>query len=227
MALRPLFAPSSKSNNLVERIDLNFTWHAGMAVTQKQKSIKSLHEAASLKNYTNVLEISSKSENPLGNRLSAFNLKLQLQDGRQVSVENAYQAGKTFEKGGPFLDLLCKSARDAKQDCRLTSSGNLLAFELDDEKWPLIPVTAFYDWLYLSALRQAPSLSQQLAAFDGFTDIEFNPERSLNCQAASAALFVSLARRGELDSAMNNRDSFLTRLSVPNVRAGSAQSSLF
>lgn len=227
LATRPLFAPALDGKDLVRRVDLSFTWHAGLAVTQKQKSIKSLHEAAGIKGFSNVLEISSKSENPLGVQLSAFNLRLRLATSRQVSVENAYQAGKCFEKGGPFLDLLGKSAREAKQDPRLTASGNLLAFELNGERWPLIPVTAFYDWLYLSALRQSPALSEQLVAFNGFTDIEFNPERSLNCQAASAALFVSLVRRGELDATMGSREAFLTRLATPNVRSGAAQSSLF
>ncbi len=227
MATRPLFVPSTNPQNLSKRINLEFCWHAGMAVTQKQKSIKSLHEAAALKRFANVLEISSKSENPHGVKLSAFNLKLRLPDGRSVSVENAFQAGKRFEKGGPFLDLLDKSAREAKQDPRLSSSGNLMAFELSGEMWPLLPVTAFYDWLYLTALKQNSALSQVLLEFDGFTDIEFNPERSLNCQAASAALFVSLVRRGELDSVMSSRDSFLARLAGPNRQADATQSSLF
>ncbi|WP_041655989.1 hypothetical protein [Azoarcus sp. KH32C] len=227
MAVRPLFVPSSKGSGLVERLDLEFQWHAGLAVTQKQKSIRCLHESASQKGFKQVLEISSKSENPLGVRLSAFNLRYRLPDGKQVSVENVFQAGKCFERGGPFRDLLGKTAREAKQDPRLGSSGNLLAFDLNGEKWPLLPVTAFYDWVYLSALKQSPTLAEELLAFDGFTDIEFNPERSLNCQAASAALFVALARKGELDATLASRDSFLVRLGVPNTRASAVQSSLF
>lgn len=227
MATRPLFVPAKRASALIDKLDLTFQWHAGMAATQKQKSIRSLHEAAAAKGFPKVLEISSKSENPLGVQLSAFNLKLRMPDGVRVSVENAYQAGKCFERGGPFLDLLGKSAREAKQDPRLTSSGNLRAFELDGDRWPLTPVTAFYDWLYVSALKQNPELSKRLADFDGFTDIEFNPERSLNCQAASAALFVSLVRRGEMESATADRDTFLARLASPNARHGASQSSLF
>lgn len=227
MAVRPLFTPSPKDTGLVERYDLDFQWHAGMAVTQKQKSIRSLHESAAQKGFKTVLEISSKSENPLGVRLSAFNLRYRLSDGRQVSVENVFQAGKCFEGGGPFRDLLNKTAREAKQDPRLATSGKLLAFDLNGERWPLIPVTAFYDWVYLSALKQSPTLAKELMAFDGFTDIEFNPERSLNCQAASAALFVTLVRKGELEATLTNRDSFLSRLSASNNRASSGQSSLF
>ena len=227
MAVRPIFIPTTDGHGLVERIDLNFQWHAGMAATQKQKSIRSLHESAYQRGFKRVLEISSKSENPVGVRLSAFNLRYRLPEGKLVSVENVFQAGKCFERGGPFLDLLGKTAIEAKRDPRLGASGNLMSFELGHEKWPLLPVTAYYDWVYLSALVQSPSLAENLMAFDGFTDIEFNPERSLNCQAASAALFVALVRRGELDAALANRDSFLARLKGPNTRAASAQSSLF
>lgn len=227
MAVRPLFVPSIEKNSLIQRIDLSFQWHAGMAVTQKQKSIRSLHESALKKGFERVLEISSKSENPIGVKLSAFNLRYRLGDGRQVSVENIYQAGKCFERGGPFVELLDKTPKEAKQDPRLSCSGSLIAFDLNGEAWPLIPVTAFYDWVYLSALRQSPLLAEKLMRFDGFTDIEFNPERSLNCQAASAALFVALARGGELEATLANRDSFLRRLNPFGAKLMSAQSSLF
>ncbi len=227
MAVRPLFVPSIEKNSLIQRIDLSFQWHAGMAVTQKQKSIRSLHESALKKGFERVLEISSKSENPIGVKLSAFNLRYRLGDGRQVSVENIYQAGKCFERGGPFVELLDKTPKEAKQDPRLSCSGSLIAFDLNGEAWPLIPVTAFYDWVYLSALRQSPLLAEKLMGFDGFTDIEFNPERSLNCQAASAALFVALARGGELEATLANRDSFLRRLNPFGAKLMSAQSSLF
>lgn len=227
MAVRPLFIPSSKKNSLVERIDLDFQWHAGLAVTQKQKSIRSLHDSASQQGFKRVLEISSKSENPIGVKLSAFNLRHRLPDGRQVSVENVYQAGKRFERGGPFLELLNKTAKEAKRDPRLGCSGSLMAFELNGETWPLIPVTAFYDWVYLSALRQSLPLAEKLMEFDGFTDIEFNPERSLNCQAASAALFVALLRGGELEATLANRDSFLGRLGASSAKVTSGQSRLF
>jgi len=40
-----------------------------------------------------------------------------------------------------------------------------------------------------------------LDAYDTFTDIEFNPKRSFNCQARSCALFVALARKGLLGEA--------------------------
>ena len=66
---------------------VEFTWFAGMAISQKQKSIQSLHEAAKRRlGDVPILEISSKSPDPLGVRLSAFNLTFPLV-GRNVSVE--------------------------------------------------------------------------------------------------------------------------------------------
>ena len=39
----------------------------------------------------------------------------------------------------------------------------------------------------------------ELETFQGFSDIVFNPKRSLNCQARAAALFVSLSKKGLID----------------------------
>jgi len=50
--------------------------------------------------------------------------------------------------------------------------------------------------------------------YDAFTDIEFNPKKSLNCQARACAVFVSLYRKNLLVSALKNRESFLKILSV-------------
>jgi hypothetical protein len=47
---------------------------------------------------------------------------------------------------------------------------------------------------------------------EGFSDIEFNPYRSINCQARSIALFLSLMKREELDDAIKSPASFLKRL---------------
>lgn len=100
---------------------------------------------------------------------------------------------------GPYTDMYLKTSREAKQDERLKESGPLLGFRYGDFDWPLNPQTAFYDWLYLSALRQNPILAQQLLVYDGFSDIEFNPDKSINCQAASAALYKAFVERHLLD----------------------------
>ena len=54
----------------------------------------------------------------------------------------------------------------------------------------------FYDWLYIRALAQNSELALSLMEYNAFTDIAFNPKKSINCQANSAALFVSLKKQG-------------------------------
>lgn len=173
-----------------------------MAVSQAQKSIRSLHDAAQKKLHVDkVLEISSKSTQELGIRLSAFNLMIKtLKYEREFSVECAYQSGKVFERGGPFTDLLRKNSIEAKKDPRLLTHGRLIKYRFFGTDWGLEPRTAFYDWLYLNALHKHPELATQVLQYHAFSDIAFNPERSINCQAYSAALYVSLHERGLLTS---------------------------
>jgi hypothetical protein len=130
-----------------------------------------------------------------------------------MTVEVAFQGSKVFEGGGPCIDLYERSSREAKRDGRLRESGELVRFQLGEERWPLEPKTAFYDWLYLQALRQQPDLASQLLRFAGFSDIEFNPKRSINCQARSAALYVALKKRGLLDEALSSKAAFLRLVS--------------
>jgi hypothetical protein len=182
-----------------------------MSVGQKQKSIDSLHEAAiKLPGIDSVLEISTKSRQELGVRLSAFNLEFRTaKSGRTFSVEAAYQSSKIFERGGPFKDLLESTAREAKSDARLRESGRLVEFCFFGVHWELEPRTAFYNWLYVNALLKHPELARELSSFSAFTDIEFNPEKSLNCQAYSAALFVALQRRNLVSESLRSKSVFL------------------
>lgn len=226
MATRPVFVPQIAARTFVREVPVEFTWVPGMAVSQKQKSIESLHQAAQRQlGVTSVLEISSKSQEPLGVQLSAFNLRLNLKDGRRAAVEVAYQASKVFEHGGPFLELMSGTSRDAKGDERLRSSGRLLEFRFEGEGWPLEPPTAFYDWLYLKALEANPTLATQLASHGAFTDIEFNPEKSINCQARSAALYVALGQAGRLEEALGSPESF--RQLLAGAGRGLTQGCLF
>ncbi len=210
MAKRPIFIPRTNGSLLVVAMPIEFVWHPGMSKSQKQKSIRSLHDAAKqTRGIERILEISSKSEEELGVRLSAFNLMLKTASGLSASVEVLFQGSKVFSKGGPFTDIYRKTSREAKKDERLMDSGHLIAFRYANRDWPLNPQTVFYDWLYLSALRQNPSLSEQLLEYDGFSDIEFNPEKSINCQAASAALYKSLVDRELIDVALASPDEFI------------------
>lgn len=226
MAIRPVFLPHLELRVGVNECPVEFIWSPGLSVSQKQKSIDAMHASARVTlGVDRVLEISSKSREPLGVQLSAFNLRLNLEDGRQVPVEVAYQASKVFEHGGPYRDLMSGSSRDAKGDERLRTSGRLICFRFQNEEWPLEPQTAFYDWLYLRALQNNTGLATQLAGFGAFTDIEFNPVKSINCQARSAALYVALVRDGRLEEALSSPEAF--RQLLGGSGRGLAQGSLF
>ena len=211
MASRPVFIPHTEGPNLVTQKVVDFQWFPGFSLKQKHKSIESFHAAAEAQyDLAPLLEISSKSPEELGTHLSAFNLRLQLPGlPSATSVESAFQGSKVFECDGPFIDLYRKPASEAKKDARLRNSGDLRNFQLGDERWPLEPKTAFYDWLYLNALRLHVDQAEKLLHYVGFTDIEFNPKRSINCQAQSAALYVALYRRNLLPDALRSRDTFL------------------
>ena len=191
MANRPVYMPKLDSIGVVVK-DVDFTWFPGMSKSQKQKSIQSLHKAANELGMSTILEISSKSEEDIGVSLSAFNLMIKTKQSKSFSVETAFQSSKVFEKGGPYIDLLDKTSKEAKKDIRLKESGNLINFLFFKESFPLKPRTYFYDWVYINALHQSKELSKNITSFNGFTDIEFNPKKSINCQAYSAALYVSM-----------------------------------
>lgn len=214
MAQRPIFIPRPEGHRLVETRMVEFDWYPGMAVSQKQKSIASLHAAAvDMLGIQAVLEISTKSTSQLGVALSAFNLSYEPKGSKkQFSVETLFQSSKVFSGGGPYRDIRDMSPGEAKKDPRLKSSGNLLGFKSAGVAWPLEPKTAFYDWLYLNVLVSHPELARQLLDYDGFTDIEFNPGKSINCQAYSAALYVALHKRGLLADALSDKDAFLALL---------------
>lgn len=182
-----------------------------MAVVQKQKCINSLHEAAVTQSIcSSPLEVSSKSQVELGVSLSAFNLKSKtLKKGNVFTVETAFQSSKVFEHGGPFRDLMHATSREAKKDSRIKDSGRLIAFNFFGDEWKLEPKTAFYDWLYINALDRNEWLAEQLVHYDAFTDIEFNPKKSINCQAYSVALFRALTMRNLIRDALANKEAYL------------------
>lgn len=222
MAKRPIFVPLHDGKRYVLERYVDFHWHAGFAKSQKQKSIRALHEMARREyNVQHPLEVSSKSEDPLGVKLSSFNLTFTTKLGRRLTVEAAFQGSKVFERGGPFVDIFEKSPIEAKRDERLRSSGELTQFSFFGSDWALEPKTAFYDWLYINALLKNPELVNELTDRDGFTDIEFNPERSINCQARSAALFCALYHTEKLVFALESRENFLSlykgRISDPHM----------
>ncbi len=214
MANRPIYVPQKNSLG-VDREAIEFKWFPGMAATQKQKCIASLHEQGTKAGISPILEISSKSEKDLGIKLSAFNLCFTTKKYEQtLTVETAFQGSKAFERGGPYKDLYFKSSREAKKDSRLKESGNLVGFKFFGQDFPLSPRTFFYDWIYVNALYKNQELTSELVKYNGFTDIEFNPQKSINCQAYSAALYVTLVQNRLLSEALKSPERFLKVLQL-------------
>lgn len=209
MAVRPVFK-ACEAYPYSRKVDVEFTYNQGFAVSQKQKNIKAIHEGyGRIFPGEKVLEISSKSMQEGGESLSAFFLpKFVPSLGKSVPLENVYQSAKTYEHDGPFPELLTVSPKDAKHDERHQTSGKLMAFTFECKEYPTLPITAFYDFMYITAVRENPQLHDILMQYDAFTDIEFNPNKSLNCQAKAAASYVSLVRTGLIDKC-DSFDSFL------------------
>lgn len=225
MASRPVFHTDTSRikfkpnvNELVQTTMVDFEWHKGFAISQKQKSIVSLHSSTkNTLNISNILEISTKSLEPLGVSLSAFNLSFMPKSkNRAYSIESIFQSSKVFENGGPYSDILEYPSIQAKQDKRLKDSGKLCYFEFENFRWDLDTKTAFYDWLYINAL-SLQNIKSELIKYSAFTDIEFNPKKSYNCQAYSAALFVALSTRNILDKYTSSPKTFLSLYSFSKV----------
>ena len=166
-----------------------------------------------------ILEVSTKSEgaphtqgDTLGQQLSAFRLRKALPDGHSACLEGAFQGSKVFADGNQLTELYSNhNGRDVKRIMRPWQKTPLKQFRFGIEDWPLEPKSAFYDWLYIQALREHPQFNEiqrSLQQYDAFTDIEFNPKKSFNCQARSCALFVALVERSALEEA-ETRDGFL------------------
>ncbi|MGX5708303.1 DarT1-associated NADAR antitoxin family protein [Brucella lupini] len=221
MAERPIFIPTTEALGYVRQVDFEIPWAGGFAEVQKQKNIRALHNAAERAGYFPLLEISSKSDVKAGRHLSAFHLKVPFEDG-QITLENAFQGSKVFEDGGPYTDLYFVEPKIAKRDLRLRESGSLIAFRFQGREFPLNPKTVFYDWLYLRAIfphrHWLMTRITQEVKFAGFTDIEFNPSKSINCQAKSCALFVSLMRENKLEKYLSTSDFFIQKMNEYNTQ---------
>jgi hypothetical protein len=233
MAKRIVFLPRmDDSGILFDEREVTFDWVAGMSRCQNQKWIRNLHQSAKEQlGIDNLLEISSRSELTLGVELSAFNLKLKHEEVL-ASVECLYQGSKVFERGGPFTDLYSTGSKEAKQDSRLKSSGDLIHFEFNSHVWGLSDSPNFYDYLYILGLSNFRK-SKELLEFQAFTDFAYSQSgskmshgRSFNCQARSAAIYSSLYQSDQLENFLDSPEKFTaTSKSIP--RTSSSQLDLF
>lgn len=209
MAVKSVFTCENKPPYF-KKYYIEFDYNIGLSLSQKRENINSVHRIFN-KTISNcqILEISSKSEDTNGVRLSAFNLRKYVpSENRAISVECIYQASKIFENGGPFTDLLLVDSKTAKKDERLINSGSIVGFTYEGIFYPRMPKWAFYNYIYMLALNENKELSKYLLNFIAFSDIEFTTE-SINCQAAAAAQYVSLCKENKLDEALSNFEVYL------------------
>ena len=125
MTARPVFMPGKTADTPFEEVSVAFKWHGGFALSQKLRNIDGLH-AGFLARFPGrrMLEISTKSDQPIGQALSAFNLKLDLPVTGIVALESAYQ-----QQGVSTADLYGRDAKGryaAKKDPRLQIHGDLI-----------------------------------------------------------------------------------------------------
>lgn len=194
MATRPVFFDNHPGScPATKEFQIEFDWYPGFSVAQKQRSIASLHSRiVSTTDLRNPLEISSKSATPLGVALSAFNLQLRFlcDPPLNASVETVYQGSKIYAgQHRSDNDRYFLQPREARKRAREHEAcHDLSGWAIGNYYFNLDSGTDFYDWLYLGALYQQLELLRKLLQYDCFTDIEFNPKKSLACQARSAAL---------------------------------------
>lgn len=202
-----------------------FTFHSGFAVSQKRKSIKSMHAAIRDRiPSAKILEVSSKAEDLLGVSLSAFNLPLNY-CGKRTTVEAAFQGSKVFQNSGPYRDLLDVPSWDAKKDPRMTANGLATGYLDGHDNFHALGIdTRFYDMLYLTALSQNQKLLEALSLYDTFTDIEFNKTKlglqkgkSFNTQARACAISVGIYRRAGLESLLNQIETWSKPIRLPEA----------
>lgn len=214
MATRPVFLPNFDGPSLIQEREFDFPWAFGFAKVQKQKNINALHAAARKHDIPRILEISSKSTEKIGKRLSAFNLKFPF-GTQKYPLESVYQGSKVFESGGPFTQVFDLAPKDAKRFMREQDCGKMIRFELEGKRYPLSPKNAFYDWLYIRSLADQPDwIIEHVEKYDAFTDIEFNPSKQFNCQARALAEYLSLHKRNKLQEATADFGAFSEMLQV-------------
>lgn len=209
MAIRPAWCLSDQ--HVLYKFFI-FEWNPGFAPSQKKKNVDNLHKAINSKHPGKILEVSTKSNVELGFNLSAFNLKL-----NGIYLENIFQASKKYEHGGPYLDLLNVSPVDAKRDERHRTSGKLLSFIYESTEWKLLPQTLFYDFIYIKAALSSIPLAQlnELKNYQWFTDIEFNPKKSINCQARTVAILKLIIEK-DFQYVMNDMNTW-TKFHIEHV----------
>ena len=210
MANRPIFLSTTNPQKLFEENSIEFQFFNGFSLSQKSKSINSLHLNAKQEGFDKILEVSTKSDSKIGWALSAFNLMVDFDGDKEISLESAFQGSKVFENNVQYKDIYLKTSIEAKKDTRLRASGDIIGFEFEGDFWENEPKTAFYDWMYINALYCGHrDIVDELLEYEAFSDIEFNPKKSINCQARTCAVLVSLIKLDLIDKALKSPHDFI------------------
>lgn len=210
MVTRPVFYPDYSKVGVKVVSSAAFKWSPGFSISQQRKNVEALHGAIVASGAASMpLEVSRKSGVPIGISLSAFNLGA-WSGNVFCTVESVYQASKVFAGGiGPFPGWYGKDPGEVRQRIKDLGTVKIVAYKVGSMVWGLTPTRGFYDWLYCRALYKNPSLVAQLRSYDCFTDIAFNPVKSLNCQAYAVALYLSMLAQGVLEDALTSKETFL------------------
>ena len=183
MAVRPIFISSGDIEKPFIKKDISFKWVSGVSHIQLCRRRDSLSsEISKLYDIKKWLEVSSMSDKEIGIKLSALNLILNTSNGTD-SVQNIYQSSKRYSFD--FTDY----------------------FKYNDLVFDSTPTGMFYDYIYMCAILQNSHLINDLVQFDIFTDIQFNPNKSLNTQARAVAIFKTLYDNNSL-SIINDHEEF-------------------
>lgn len=194
MANRPVFT-LNRYTPFYKTYNIEFDYASGFALVQKQKNIKNLHNNfLYLFPQYKILEISTKSNELLGQQLSAFNLLMSM-NGEKYPVEILYQASKVYNFNINTSEILTMQPSEAKKFLKdVNEKYTLKKFYFNGISFPLEPKSFFYNWLYINALMRHKDLIQEILdnKYNAFTDIEYNPKKSINCQAQALAMGISL-----------------------------------
>ena len=140
-----------------------------------------------------VLEISSRSRDPLGRSLSAMFLK-EPQSGHPV--EAVYQAAKCYGDSGP-AEVLNDGFRSKTRDRDRAGTGRLRGFDQGGTFWPSETGTQFYDKLWMVSARAAGVGATE---HNAFTDMFHQRGRSMACQARTMAMMQGMIKARCLDA---------------------------
>ncbi len=209
MAIRPVFIPKDIAP-FVDEVQCEFKWNGGFALSQKRKNVKAIHDEFMIQfPGSNLLEVSTKSTEGIGVNLSAHNLMKYVPSlDRKVPIECIYHGAKVFTDGGPHTDIYDMPPITVKKYLHTVASGELSCFRFEEKDYPLLPTTAFYDWIYINAVLESPALIDTVINYDGFTDVAYTPGKCMACQARTVAMLVSIYKLNLLDK-VKNFDDFI------------------